>query len=89
MSKYKAFKCDICGEEMQDNGRYLLKRRHIVGCIEGTVKEWHRLDICPKCTNDMLAWIKMQRLQDEIQRTKDEERQKTAVGNRRNEKRNR
>lgn len=61
MSKYKAFKCDICGDEMQDNGRLLVKRRHIIGCIEGEFKEWKRLDVCAKCQNEMIAWIRGRR----------------------------
>lgn len=61
MSKYKAFKCDICGSEMQDNGRLLVKRRSVVGCIEGTVKEWKRIDVCPTCTNDVISWIRKNR----------------------------
>lgn len=79
MSKYKAFKCDICGAEMQDNGRLLVKRRNVVGLFEGVYREWNRLDVCPKCTNDMLAWIKKQR-------TKDNERKEAADRNRPDEK---
>lgn len=60
--RYKAFKCDICGREMSENGRLVIKKRLIGGGADSVIREWQKLDVCPQCTDKMLIWIKGRKL---------------------------